>query len=83
MLNKIRHHVSKAAAACNHACRIVAAMTAGEAVALVTTAVHWDFATGYLIVSAWVKDAIVRRHARKAEAKRKSVKPAKPFHINA
>lgn len=75
MLKSIRTHVARATQACHSACRIVVAMTAGEAAALLLTTIHGDFVTGYLVLSAWVKDSLVRHHEKRLrrEALRRSI----------
>lgn len=58
--------VSRTIKACNHACRVIAVVTAGEAVALFHSAAHMDFVTAYLALSAWIKDRVVKHVKRRA-----------------
>lgn len=85
MLKLIQKHVAKVTHACHSACRVVVAMTAGEAFALLHTTIHGDFVTAYLVLSAWVKDTLVRQHekrlARDAAIPRKTLNIGVNHHV--
>ena len=64
-LTSIKAALASVVRHCHSACRTVALMTGGEAYAFFHTSIHGDFVTAYLVLSTWIKDALVRHHERK------------------
>lgn len=65
MLSKIKNHLERITHKCHSACRVVAGVTAGEIFAFFHTSIHGDFVTAYLVLSTWVKDALIKHHEKK------------------
>lgn len=65
MLRIIRDFFLHLTHRCHSACRVVAGMTAGEIFAFFHTSIHGDFVTAYLVLSTWVKDALIKHHERR------------------